>query len=393
MQSWYFSECGYGELPEASEYGSVRVTPPNALCDPAVVADLYDRYLTEWVTAEAAGFGLMTNEHHQTGVNLNPSASIISALLARSTTTARILVLGHQLAFRRDPIRVAEEMAVVDILSRGRLEVGFVRGVPSDIAPANALPERTLDRLWEAHDLIVQAWTTHDGPFNWESENYHYRQVNIWPRPFQQPHPPIWMTTSSTYNTTEIARHRYVCATFLSGYSLAGKVFRAYREAAEQQGWEATPDRLAYAGMGFVADTDEEARAGAERMMWFARNTKTSAQFSRVPGYMPTEEYVTMLRGGSRREGQSQRGGGIDALIDNGILFCGTPEMVVHQIEEHYERTGGYGHLIILGQYGRSEHRETMRSIELFGSDILPRIAGLGLSFVDGASMSSAASR
>lgn len=383
MQHWYFSECGYEDLPDASEYDSVRVTIPNAYCDPNIVADLYDRYIEEWVAAEAAGFGLMANEHHQTGVNLNPSVSIVSAVLARATTTARILVLGHQLAYRRDPVRVAEEMAVVDVLSRGRLEVGFVRGVPGDVAPSNAQPRGTLARVWEAHDLIVRAWTAHDGPFNWESEHYQYRQVNIWPRPFQSPHPPIWMTTSSTYNAPEIAHHRYVCATFLSGYSLAGKVFHAYRDAAREDGWEATPDRLAYAGMGFVADTDEEARAGAERMMWFTRNTKTADQFSRVPGYMSTDEYATMLQGGSRREGQGQRAGGIQGLIDNGILFCGTPETVVRQIEQHYERTGGYGHLIILGQYGRSQHQETMRSIELFGQAVLPKLGDLGLQFAD----------
>lgn len=272
---------------------------------------------------------------------------------------------------------------MIDVLSRGRLEVGFVRGVPTDVAPANARPMGTLERLWEAHDLIVKSWTSLDGPFNWESENYQYRQVNIWPRPFQQPHPPIWMTTSSTYNTPEIARHRYVCATFLSGFSLAGKVFRAYRESASEQGWLPTPDRLAYAGMGFVADSDAEARAGAARMMWFSHHTKTSPQFTRVPGYMRTEEYVTMLKGGSRREGQGERGGGVQSLIDNGILFCGTPETVVHQIEEHYERTGGYGHLVVLGQYGKSQHEETMRSIELFGTEVLPKLTGLGVSFAD----------
>lgn len=383
MQPWYFSECGYDDLPDSSAYESVRVTIPNKYCDPSHVADLYDRYIEEWVAAEAAGFGLMANEHHQTGVNLNPSVSIVASVLARMTTTARILILGHQLAYRRDPVRVAEEMAVIDILSRGRLEVGFVRGVPPDVAPANAQPHGTLQRVWEAHDLILRAWTSNDGPFNWESEHYHYRQVNIWPRPYQAPHPPIWMTTSSTANAPEIARRRYVCATFLSGYSLAGKVFHSYRETAQEMGWEPAPDRLAYAGMGFVGETDEEARAGAERMMWFARGTKTGSQFSRVPGYMTTEEYVNMVMGGSRREGQGQRESGIQGLIDNGILFCGTPDTVVRQIEEHYERTGGYGHLIILGQYGRSQHVETMRSIELFGQHVLPRLQGLGIQFAD----------
>lgn len=383
MNSWYFSENPYCPLPEGAEYDSVRVTIPNRLCDPAVAADLYDRYLEEYLAAEAAGFGLMANEHHQTAINLNPSVALVAAVLARLTTRARLLVLGHQLAYRRDPVRVAEEMAVIDVYSRGRLEVGFVRGVGPDIAPANAFPLDTTERLWEAHDLIVRAWTSHDGPFNWESENYHYRQVNIWPRPFQDPHPPIWVTTSSTYHTGEIARHRYVCATFLTGYSLAGKVFHAYREEAAAGGLAPGPDRLAYAAMGFAADSDEAAREGAERMMWFTRHARSAPQFGRVPGYLQTNELVQVLSGGSRREGESAREGGVQGLIDNGILFCGTPDAIVDQVEEHYKRTGGYGHLIVLGQNGSSGHEETMRSIELWGSEVLPAIAHLGAEFAD----------
>ncbi|HVB05121.1 MAG TPA: LLM class flavin-dependent oxidoreductase [Acidimicrobiales bacterium] len=383
MRAWYFSENGYPYLPDKSEYDSVRVSVPSRLADPRLVADLYDRYLDEFVAAEAAGFGLMINEHHQTATNLNPSLGLLAAVLARRTSTARILVLGHQLAFRRDPLRVAEEMAVVDNYSRGRLEVGFVRGVAPDIAPANAHPLDTVERLWEAHDLIVRAWTSLDGPFNWESEHYHYRQVNLWPRPYQQPHPPLWVTTSSTYNTPEIARHGYVCATFLSGYTLAGRVFHAYRETAAEEGLAIGPDRLAYACMGFAADSDEAAREGAERMMWFTRQTRTAPQWGRVPGYMPTNELVQLLRGGNRREGAEARGGGIDGLIENGILFCGTPDTICRQVEEHFKRTGGYGHLIVMGQNGTSGHEETLRSIELWGAEVLPRIAALGSAFAD----------
>jgi alkanesulfonate monooxygenase SsuD/methylene tetrahydromethanopterin reductase-like flavin-dependent oxidoreductase (luciferase family) len=383
MKFWYFSENGYPYLPDRSEYDSVRVSIPSRFCEPDLVAGLYDRYIDEFLAAEQAGFGIMINEHHQLALNLNPSVSLLAAVLARQTTTARILVLGHQLAYRRDPVRVAEEMAVVDNYSRGRLEVGFVRGVAPDIAPANANPLNTTERLWEAHDLIVRAWTSHDGPFNWESENYHYRQVNIWPRPYQQPHPPLWVTTSSTYHAPEIAHHGYVCATFLTGYSLAGKVFHAYRDAASEAGREPEPDRLGYACMGFVADTDEAARAGAERMTWFTRNTRTAPQWGRVPGYMPTGEMVQLLKGGPRREGEAARSGGVQGLIDNGILFCGTPDTVCRQIEEHHKRTGGYRHLIVLAQNGTSDHAETLRNIELFGSEVIPRVEHLGSAFSD----------
>jgi alkanesulfonate monooxygenase SsuD/methylene tetrahydromethanopterin reductase-like flavin-dependent oxidoreductase (luciferase family) len=93
------------------------------------------------------------------------------------------LILGNPIANRREPVRVAEEMAMVDVYSRGRLECGFVRGVPYEMSAGNHRPTRMMDRFWEAHDLIVKAWTSHDGPFNWEGKYFHHRQVNIWPRP------------------------------------------------------------------------------------------------------------------------------------------------------------------------------------------------------------------
>src|SRR5947209_19604097 len=123
-----------------------------------------------------------------------PAAPLVLAALARLTKTARLLILGNPVANRRQPVRVAEEMAMVDVYSRGRLECGFVRGVPYEMSAGNHRPTRMMDRFWEAHDLIVKAWTSHYGPYIWEGKYFHHRQVNIWPRPYQEPHPPIWIT-------------------------------------------------------------------------------------------------------------------------------------------------------------------------------------------------------
>ena len=103
---------------------------------------------------------------------------------ARKTTKrVRLLGLGIPIANRPDPLRVAEECAMIDVISRGRLDMGFIKGVPYEIVPSNARPVRIMDRFWEAHDLILKAMTTHDGPFSWEGEHFQYRSVNIWPRP------------------------------------------------------------------------------------------------------------------------------------------------------------------------------------------------------------------
>src|SRR5438034_5424509 len=190
MRAWFFSENAYHLLPDPKEYDSIRVKLPNRYYDPKLGADLYHRFIDEWMTAEEMGLEIMVNEHHQTATNLHPSGPVVVGVLARETRKARLLILGNPIANRREPVRVAEEMAMVDVYSRGRLECGFVRGVPYEMSAGNPRPTRMMERFWEAHDLIVKAWTSHDGPFNWEGKYFHHRQVNIWPRPYQEPHPP-----------------------------------------------------------------------------------------------------------------------------------------------------------------------------------------------------------
>ncbi len=130
MKAWHFSENAYPYLPPADDYELIRVSLPNRIYDPGKGADLYDRFLDEWLIAEDEGMDIMLNEHHQTATCVDPAAPLVLAALARLSKKARLLILGNPIANRRQPVRVAEEMAMVDVLSRGRLEAGFVRGVP-----------------------------------------------------------------------------------------------------------------------------------------------------------------------------------------------------------------------------------------------------------------------
>ena len=255
MKVWYFSETAYPNLPSQDAYDSIRVTLPNRFYDPSIGADLFDRYLDEWALADAEGLNVMINEHHQTATCVDPAAPVLMGAIARMTKRARLLILGNPIANRRDPIRVAEEMALLDILSHGRLEVGFVRGVPYEIAAANANPVRSSERQWEALDLIVKAWTQHDGPFSHEGRFFQHRNVNIWPRPFQQPHPPIWVSATSASGAAKVGTRGYVNATFLTGFKNTPGVFDAYRRGWRESGrpGDVPLDRLAYSPMLFTA--------------------------------------------------------------------------------------------------------------------------------------------
>src|SRR5437763_11055777 len=117
----------------------------------------------------------MLNEHHQTATCMDVCAPLSAAILARQTKKARICILGNPIANRGDPVRIAEEMAMIDCLSRGRLDVGFVRGVANEINPANTNPTQTLERVWEGLELVLMAWTSLDGPFNYEGRFFHKR--------------------------------------------------------------------------------------------------------------------------------------------------------------------------------------------------------------------------
>ncbi|HZZ45612.1 MAG TPA: LLM class flavin-dependent oxidoreductase [Pseudonocardia sp.] len=376
MQYWHFSETAYPYLPPAQEYESIRVNLPNRLADPEITADLWDRYLREWQIADEAGLNVMINEHHQTATCMDPAAPLIASILARTTSRARILILGNPVANRKDPVRVAEEMTMIDLLSRGRLDVGFVRGVPYEISAVNSQPVLMSERMWEAHDLILKAWTTHDGPFNWEGRFFQQRHVNIWPRPYQQPRPPVWVTALTPPSAGRIAENEHVIASFLTGYEGTRKVFDAYRHRAAELGRPAPPDdRFAYAALVYTGRTDEEGLAGAEKLMWYITANKVPFHFVQPPGYTPYFVRAAGMRG--QRSTYDFSSLTLTDLINEGIVFAGGPDTVRAQIETFYERVGGFGHLLLMGQAGFLDHSETVLGIETFASKVAPKLAGL----------------
>src|SRR5215471_4603163 len=252
-----------------------------------------------------------------------------SPRLARLTKTARLLILGNPVANRRQPVRVAEEMAMVDVLSKGRLECGFVRGVPYEVLPANSNPVRMNERQWEAMDLIVKAWTHHDGPFSHEGRFFHHRNVNIWPRCYQQPHPPIWVSTTTPGGAGRVGARGYVQATFLTGYRGTPAIYESYRKGWRDagRGHEVPVDRLAYAALLYAAESEAEARAGAEKLLWYVTANKVPLHFCYPPGYVPTPVHAQILRGAAVDQHAANRANAtVDKAIEAGIMFAGTPD-------------------------------------------------------------------
>jgi alkanesulfonate monooxygenase SsuD/methylene tetrahydromethanopterin reductase-like flavin-dependent oxidoreductase (luciferase family) len=372
MQFWYMNETAYPNLPPEDDYESVRVTLPNRILDPEVAATWWDDYFEEYQAASELGFDMMVNEHHGTATCMTPAVPITAGILARITSKGRILILGNPIANRRDPVRVAEEMAMLDLFSRGRLEVGFVRGVPYEISATNTMPVNMVPRFWEAHDLIKQAWTSHDGPFPWQGRFFDHRQVNIWPRPLQQPHPPIWIASLSAGSAVAVGEHGYVCATFLTGVENTRKIFAGYREGWESAREDEIPsDRFAYLGLVFVGETDDEGMAGAEQLLWYLQSNKAPGYFMDPPGYRPAAARAAEFGKGFRA---GLRTLPMETLIERGVVFAGSPDTVTGQIERFHDAVGGFGHFLMMGRAGHLRKEQTISSLRLFAEEVRPRL-------------------
>ena len=200
MKLMWFHLMPYTELPDdfRDKHPSVWVDIHSSLFDPRRAHHMYNDFMDELEFAAECGFdGVCVNEHHSNGYGLMPSPNLIASALARRTTDTALCVMGNSLALYNPPTRVAEEFAMIDVISGGRLIAGFPVGTPMDTCFAYGQnPSMLRDRYYEAHDLVVRAWTEQD-TFAFNGRFNQQRYVNIWPRPVQKPHPPIWIPAAA----------------------------------------------------------------------------------------------------------------------------------------------------------------------------------------------------
>lgn len=379
FRAYLFTEMPYPHIPPEDTFPSVRVTFPSRHYDPEVGYQLYELYYDLYAAADELGLDIMLNEHHATATCVEPAVPLSMAIMARETKNARLLALGNPIVNRRDPVRVAEEMAMCDVISQGRIDVGFVRGVPMEVSPQNVNPVDMKERFYEAADLIIKAWTTHDGPFNWEGKHYHARQVNVWPRVYQQPHPPVWVPTQSTSTVKEVAERQWNLGTILCGLDGAKKMFSTYRSHSAEVGHDPPgPEKLGYCALVFVGETDEEGYAGARKLQWYLQHNKLAPQFMDVPGYLNVDVRTEMLRKRASGEEVSTpvahlATAPIEELNEGGYFFAGSPNTVYSLLRRFHDETGGFGHFLMMMQGGTMGFDLTFSSMKLFAEEVLPR--------------------
>ncbi|MHB8438800.1 MAG: LLM class flavin-dependent oxidoreductase [Acidimicrobiales bacterium] len=371
MRFFSFHLMPYPDLP-ADYDGPAWITCPNRFFDPSLGAQLYNRYIDELLYAEELGFdGVCVNEHHQNSYGTMPSPNLIASILARQTKRVRIAVVGNALPLYDPPTRVAEEFAMIDCISGGRLIAGMVVGGGPEYYSFSINPAHARERFAEAHELVIKAWTE-PGPFEYIGKHYRLRYVNPWPRPLQQPHPEVWIPGAGSLETVEfVAKHRYAYMGIPYFHiSVFERMFAMMRDACEREGYVADPLQLGWLVPIFIADTDEEARRRYEDHFWYFVKRLLPGINIAPPGYNTLRSLENMMKGMGTFALNLQSW---EQVVEGQYAIVGSPETVTELLTQNIERLG-VGNLLGLFQLGTLPADDTRRNLELFATEVMPKL-------------------
>jgi len=383
VKSVYFHLQAYRKLPEdfMQKEPSVWVTASNSkYCDPVEYGRGLHDGISEYEYADDLGFdGLGINEHHENGYGGSPGPAMTGYLLARRKSNAAIVMMGQTLPTHQ-PLRAAEEMALIDCLSGGRLIAGMPTGTPMDTAVIGGLPPAQIrDRFREAHDFIKDAWSR-PGPFAFNGKYTKLRYVNPWPQPIQSP-PPVWIAGGSSKETYEFAaEHDYMYSNLsLRGIEIAGKQLQQYWDTVERFGHDDNPYRAGMVLIVAIGETDEEAERlysphfpGALQIAGHV-----TPNLSTVPGYMTKDSLRAVVKQmGTIHYYKPQVLPTWKSLVEAGTVIGGSAETVGDRIIEIVKKLR-VGHLVIMCQCATMPVELSRYNARLYAEKVMPRLRGL----------------
>jgi alkanesulfonate monooxygenase SsuD/methylene tetrahydromethanopterin reductase-like flavin-dependent oxidoreductase (luciferase family) len=375
IQFYVFNHHHYAHLPERiDDYSSSWVDYPNSEFDPRLAHELYQRYTREIRLVEELGFdAIAINEHHNTAYSLQPSPTVRAGHVIASTEKIKILVAGIPLNLSL-PNRVAEEYAMLDVMSGGRMEFGFPLGTGmeywSNAAQINPTTARA--RFREGLEILLQAWEQ-DGPTSYEGEHFFYRFLNPWPRPYQQPRPRIYIVGSGSPETVDLA------VQFGAGYSVVFtpipqqlRAFESLREKCAAAGRTLAPDDLIITTIVYVADSDEEAeregRPHIERFFsWYHR---VQPKYLSPPGYVSRDNFLRLASSAALADAKESSWEDMLAL---GRIAIGSPDTVADTLA-HWAQEAGSSRILLQLTIADMPEEKAVKNMTLFAREVIPRI-------------------
>lgn len=383
MKFHWFHLMPYPDLPDdfKQQHRSVWVDlPASEVYDRARGNEIYNEYLDELEYAAEVGFdGICVNEHHQNAYGLMPSPNLMAASLARRTRNTKLVIMGNSVALYNPPLRVAEEMAMIDAISGGRVVAGFPVGSTMDTTYCYGVNPATLrERYREALDLILKAWNS-DQPFAFNGKYTQLRYVNCWPRPVQQPHPPVWVPGGGSVETWDLCAENDFLYAYLSyfGYKWARDNVRGYWDVIEKAGKEPNPYRMGFIQFVGVADTDAEAeRLYSDAALYFYnRCLHVYPGFGVAPGYSSIKTIRKGVRSMAATAASQKEFAALTwkDIIDKGYIVAGSVDTVVEQLSAMADDLN-VGHLMTLLQFGNMKRETVTYNTKLFAEQVIPKL-------------------
>ncbi len=376
MHLMYFTEQPMSAYPveEGKRLGYTATMFPNKYFDPVEATRLYHERLEEYLYAEEMGVdGIMLNEHHNAPFTMQSKINIFASVLAGMTKRVKIVLLGNPLPVCDNPIRLAEEIAMIDLISKGRLVSGIVRGAGQEQIATNANPAYNRERFEEAHDLLIKTWSV-PGPFRWEGNHYQFRVVNPWVLPLQKPHPRIWVPGVVSRETVVwAAEQRYPYIALNTTIEATKAIWEIYDEAAKRVGYKSGPENRGYLIRCHVAETEEKAIENAREFLWMQGEFLGLAH----PVWANPSGYGSPATRRQRLEARKRVIPSFEQQLEMMQIIAGTPEQVVKKLRILLEGTRP-SILALWGNDGMVNHEDSMTCIRLLGQEVMPALREIG---------------
>ncbi|HLY67744.1 MAG TPA: LLM class flavin-dependent oxidoreductase [Chloroflexota bacterium] len=356
---------------------------PGRLWDPGLGMETYHGHLDYLRRADELGIdGVCLTEHHYAPYGMCPAPNVMAAAVAGVTSNCKLVLMGNCLPLHPHPVRMAEELSMVDILSRGRLVSGFIRGGFTEWFAYSLKPEETRTRFEEAWELIVKCWTEPE-PFAWHGQHFNYDNISIMPRPVQQPHPPLLMAASTAESIEWAVKHRVPLASSFAPVDSMRETFAYYRECAAKDGWTPGPEYFMVSRQVYVAPTNQQARAEAEPyLMAFMEEVPVARKLTpKAEEYRQSARtgrsfaYKSSTAAGHQFLAESTPGGyTFDQLQRDGLCIIGDPDYVTAEIRRQSDELGGIGTFMAYAPFSTMPLALATNSLELLTREVQPSI-------------------
>jgi alkanesulfonate monooxygenase SsuD/methylene tetrahydromethanopterin reductase-like flavin-dependent oxidoreductase (luciferase family) len=267
---------------------------------------------------------------------------------------------------------------MIDMVSRGRLVSGFVRGGGQEQLATGVNPAYNRERFEEAHELIVKAWTQ-PGPFRWEGTHFQHRVVNPWAVPLQKPHPRVWIPGVLSKETIIwAAKKRYPYIALSTEIEATKKIWEQYDAVAQETGYAGGPEYRGYLQRCHIAETEEKAMENARQFMWMQGEFTGLAHpvWSSPSGYFSPSYRTAFVEYAVGRR-SNPRGAAFEDQIHNQQIVAGTPKTVIPKLRRLLEETRPS----IMGFWaadGFVSNEDTKTCIRLLGQEVLPALRDIG---------------